>query len=170
MQALMTTQRLRLWVLLVAGAALLGLIAFVAFSPASTARGDHPGEALEFEDCEDFSVDNDHDLLLPFEDPDCGPGGPGSGGPPPDTLIVVSGVVEDDGCFITVQKDLEGARPVFDDDIGETVFTELEFIHVISACASEDDDDTVVQSTVETFIIRCTRTESLGTASCEALE
>ena len=75
-------------------------------------------------------------------------------------VMVESGVIGKDECFITVQKSLEGQ--VQDGD----VLREIEIITVISACAADDGSGISVETSVETFIVACVKDGLLSGAQC----
>ncbi|MCH7653294.1 MAG: hypothetical protein IIB14_06410 [Chloroflexi bacterium] len=114
--------------------------------------------------------------LLAFTSETSGEGGlvspvaplPGS---PPIAISVDSGTIGSGECFVSIQKVFEGPlqveRPVIEGETPPTPFLlrEVEIINIISACA-EQGNDPEINSSVETFIVECTREEDLTGSVC----
>ena len=114
--------------------------------------------------------------LLAFTSETAGEGGlvspeaplPGS---PPIAISVESGTIGSGDCFVSIQKVFEGPlqveRPVVEGETPPTPFLlrEVEVISVISACA-EQGNDPEINSSIETFIVECTREEDLTGSVC----
>ena len=92
-------------------------------------------------------------------------------GSPPTAVLVDSGTIESGECFVSIQKVIQGplqvARPVIEGETPPTPFIlrEVEVINIISACA-EQGNNPEINSSVETFIVECTREEDLTGSVC----
>ena len=114
--------------------------------------------------------------LLAFTSETSGEGGlvspvaplPGS---PPTAISVESGTIGSGECFVSIQRVFEGPlqveRPVIEGETPPTPFLlrEVEIINIISACA-EQGNNPEINSSVETFIVECTREEDLTGSVC----
>ena len=114
--------------------------------------------------------------LLAFTSETAGEGGlvtpePPLPGSPPTAVLVDSGTIGSGECFVSIQTIIEGPlqveRPVVEGETPPTPFIlrEVEVINVISACA-EQGNDPEINTSVETFIVECTREEDLTNTVC----
>ena len=118
--------------------------------------------------------------LLAFTSETAGEGGlvtptPPLPGSPPIAISVDSGTIGSGECFVSIQKIFEGPlqveRPVIEGEAPATPFVlrEVEVINVISACA-EQGNNPEINSSVETFIVECTREEDLTNTVCTTVQ
>ena len=117
--------------------------------------------------------------LLAFTSETAGEGGfatpePPLPGSPPTAIAVESGTIGSGECFVSIQKIIEGPlqveRPVIEGETPPTPFIlrEVEVINIISACA-EQGNDPKINSSVETFVVECTREEDLTGTVCKTV-